>query len=174
MAPVTDPEWTNAATDLSTYIERVAAAAILVDTVEFARLWDDRQNAGPVVDLDRLVAFAEDQLIKWYVRWMFSPVTLPDVDASRQSLHWRSLHDDLAARLSHQLPGMQAVVAQRLARRSVEYSLRIRSQQNQGHPILSTAIAAWSWLAHRLNSLGFPDLAERAMKIAMFPPHTIG
>jgi len=121
-----------------------------------------------------LVDFAGDQFSRWHVRWLFSPASAPDVPAEEEQRRWRILFDSAVTALASDMPQAARDCREVCNLRAMKYILQARQHYNDGRPMRELESAATSYIAHRLNAVGFRRSAERAMNRSLFPSGTVG
>src|SRR4051812_25543913 len=70
------------------YVKRMARGGEPVSSQQFLILLRELETSS-ATELMPVIYFAQDQFCRWNVKWLFSPASDPDENASRESQMWR-------------------------------------------------------------------------------------
>jgi hypothetical protein len=138
------------------------------------RLQELDSGSVTAVELDKVLAFAEEQYSRWCVRWLFSAADAPDETAAEENDGWKNVYETVFRVFVNALPDAAEPTERRLRVRMVGHALQARAEYDQSNANAALKGTALSWMARGLNVAGFHTSAERSLTRAAFPPGSVG
>ena len=125
-------------------------------------------------EINTILEFISRQYGNWFARWVFSPLSSPDLRAFTETEHWETLRQVFAKPVNESHPEIAELMVARHEQLKGACILKARIDLYKGNSYERRKASLVSRSAIVLNWLGFAKLAKDMYSAALFPKGTVG
>ncbi len=122
----------------------------------------------------KVIDFSTDQVSRWQVEWLFSPVSAPNVHASTELEAWRQLWILFSKTLVAQVPEIDEPLRQQHDLIAARYLLTCKLQHDATDSWARITSPVLGRVAITMNRIGLQRIGRKLYSLALYPPGSVG